>query len=158
MNARAAYGYPALTHLYAFFEEPETSNYSVGRVLLFRPGLLGIPCGRGGVQDGLVAQCLGFAYLHALRGDKAVGEPRDVFLVVGKLDAQAHNHTFVARRRCRKPAQRWLPAALGGIEQADITLRIAIIAVHLQRLFEERARFAAAIERERRHAGKPVDR
>ena len=57
VNAGAAYGYPALTHLCAFFGEPETSNYTVGRVWYdqrYLDSSTGHSSGRGGVLDGLV--------------------------------------------------------------------------------------------------------
>ncbi len=97
MNARAAYGYPALTHLCAFLREPETNNCTVaGCPAVGR--LLGVPGGGGGVQDRLVAQGCRLSDLDAFGGDEAVRQARDVLLVLGELGLQPNDHRFIARR------------------------------------------------------------
>ncbi len=79
MNARAAYRYPALAHLCAFLREPETNNCISG----FH--FARIPCGCGGVQDGLVTQSAGLFDLEAFGGDEPVRQAGDVLLVFGEL-------------------------------------------------------------------------
>ena len=159
MNAGAAYGYPALTHLCAFFEEPETSNYTVGQVLhLGEAGYFAFRVAAAAFRIDWSRSASASRDLDAFGGDEAVRQSRDVLLVLGELALHARDHRFVARRRRREPARCRLPAALRRIQQAEITLRVAVGAVHRQRFFEELARFAETIEAERRHARQPIDR
>src|SRR5690606_11038179 len=65
---------------------------------------------------------------------------------------------LVAGGRIPQPLPRLLRLPFEQVELAEIARRLAVVAIHLERLLEPPARLAVTGQPERRDAGQPIDR